>query len=415
MISSRAKEKLQRGDPLIGWFAPAGASDDVAGVLRWSSDDGARLELLEAGADWPQEVGAREFTVHGSLRDGGEISMLSCWVQRRDPLRQAVVAVMSPGMAVGGLTTPRERWARAVFATHNLDHWRPYTGLKFSRPNRRRRPRHCRMDWQPPQADRLRVKGAALTFATDLHAPVVLDAPTWQVETHQSVAVEPLKPFTMQQAERYYAVPLLTLTAFAVNRPDALTKEVYLDRDKRRRVEVWWSGRRRNLSAWRPGRDRVLFRADDFADFAKSVRRWWRLHEKVWPALGTFGDHIVEGHSYSPSRFLTLYTAVETYSRARHGHKDLKKLRQYAEVASEVTGCTNRAIALIGASRKYFAHRGHVGQAFSDADIEQGAYDSTRRLEALLQTCLLRELGFKKRRTTALLEDYYSNWPVPVL
>ena len=414
MISGRATERLRRGDPLIGWFAPAGSNKDLAGVLRWSDEDGARLELLDATTDWPRDLAETHFTVRGYLREEGEVSMLSCLVRRRDSFRQEVLAVNSPGLAVGEITTLKERWSRAVFATHNLDHWRPHTGMAFSYPNRRARPHHFRMDWQPPASDRFPVKGAVLNFGTDFDGPITRDTPTWHVETHQTVGVEPLKPFTIEQARRSYGLPLLALTAFAVNRPDAVTKEVYLDRERRRRAEVWWSGEQRNLSAWRPGRDRVLFYADELPDFTRSVRRWWRMHEKVWPALGTFGDHILEGSTYSPARFLTLYTAVETYSRERHGHKDLRKLRQYGAAPSEITGCTNRALALVGASRKYFAHRGDPGQAFSTTEIEQGAFDSTRRLEALLQACLLRDIGFRRKRTAALLEAHYANWPIPI-
>jgi hypothetical protein len=270
------------------------------------------------------------------------------------------------------------------------------------------------MDWQPPPPNEVQVKGATLTFATSFDAPIERESPVWTVNTPQRVTVEPRKPFTVEHAQRHYATPLLALTAFAVNRPDTLMKEVYLD-GKRRRVELWWAGRKRGLSPWRAGRDRALFQAADLRDFGLSIRRWWRLYEKVWPALGIFGDHILEGRSYSPNRYLTLYTAVETYGRERHGHRDPRKLRQYADVPSEVTGCTNRALSLIGASRDYLAHRGNPGQLFTAEEIERGVLNSTRRLEALLQACLLAELGFSKRTRADLLRTYYSNWRIPQL
>ncbi len=415
MTSSEAKERLLRGEPLLGWFAPAGRADEAPGVLRWSDENGAQLELLDTDLGWVDGLDRGEsFTLHGRLREGGDVSLLSCWVRRYDPLNRELLALDAPGLAVGEHTTPEERWARAVFTTHNLDRWRPDSGLAYSYPNRRARPQHFRMDWQPPPPDEVQVKGATLAFATSFDAPIERESPVWTVNTPQRVTVEPRKPFTVEHARRHYATPLLALTAFAVNRPDTLTKEVYLD-GKRRRVEFWWAGRKRGLSPWRAGRDRALFQAADLRDFGLSIRRWWRLYEMVWPALGIFGDHILEGRSYSPNRYLTLYTAVETYSRERHGHRDPRKLRQYADVPSEVTGCTNRALSLIGASRDYLAHRGNPGQLFTAKEVERGVLDSTRRLEALLQACLLAELGFGKRARAELLRTYYSNWRIPQL
>jgi hypothetical protein len=158
----------------------------------------------------------------------------------------------------------------------------------------------------------------------------------------------------------------------------------------------------------------MLFEAADLPDFARALRRWWRLYEKTWPALGIFADHVREGRVYSPSRFLILYSAVESYSRQRHGHSSPKKLRAFAEIPSDVIGCSNDGLSLIGATRDYFAHRVHGSQRFGRDEIEANAFVSIRRLEALMQACLLRELGFSRRRATDLLEAYYARWPIPI-
>jgi hypothetical protein len=158
----------------------------------------------------------------------------------------------------------------------------------------------------------------------------------------------------------------------------------------------------------------MLFDAFDLADFSRSLRRWWRLADKTWPALGIFADHVSEGAVYSPSRFLILHSAIESYSRQRHGHKDLKKLRAYTGVPFELIGCSNEALALIGASRDYFAHRVHSGKKFTRDQIDDNGYLSIRRLEALFQASLLREVGFSASQARGLLEAYYARWPIPM-
>jgi len=75
---------------------------------------------------------------------------------------------------------------------------------------------------------------------------------------------------------------------------------------------------------WRPT-DGYLFHADTLQDFDAAIKRWWVLHEEVWPALGVFASHITEGNTYSPARLLILYSALEAYAKVRHGHKNFRK------------------------------------------------------------------------------------------
>jgi hypothetical protein len=163
---------------------------------------------------------------------------------------------------------------------------------------------------------------------------------------------------------------------------------------------------------WNPARS-CLFDAADLSNFSKSVRTWWELHEAAWPALDLFAEHLSHGNSYSPARLLTLHTALEGYARGRHGHNSFRRLRDYAGVPNGVTGCTNDALSLLGVSRKYFAHIGHTGQKHTLDDVQNGLVASTRRASALMQACLLRELGFGTADVEALLSKHYANWPIP--
>jgi hypothetical protein len=45
--------------------------------------------------------------------------------------------------------------------------------------------------------------------------------------------------------------------------------------------------------------------------------------------------------------------------------------------------------------------------------MENQTFESTRRLHALMQACLLREMGLSTAAIEARLESHYSNWAVP--
>lgn len=365
------------------------------------------VELIE-DMSWPGELGGDYFTVHGVIEDGDAITIPDAWVKTTtwgDRVKRLTGATLLLGEHVESST----RWPKAIFATANLGEWRGKTGLSGTQPNRRERPSHFRIDWQPPETEEVAVRGARLRFFTGSEYNVG-QIPTWSIETAQKVTVHRRRPCRIDVFKRDYILPLLALTAFAADRPDGVIDEIYFDPDNRKRVEVWRAGRHARPRDWHP--KGFLLRAHQLPDFALSIRRWWRLYEKVRPALGIFGDHINEGSVFSRSRLLTVHTAVSAYSDMRHGHRRLRKLRDYAGVPNDITGCSNDALALFGASRNYFAHLGKSQSRFSIAEMEDGALQSTRRAAALMQACLLRELGFKPRQAGELLRDHYANWPL---
>jgi hypothetical protein len=125
--------------------------------------------------------------------------------------------------------------------------------------------------------------------------------------------------------------------------------------------------------------------------------------------LGLLRFEVVTEQRLAP---YTLHTAMEAYARDRHGRNNFRVLRDYAGVPPEITGCTNPALALIGASRRYFAHLGRRPEGPTINEIETNTLLSTRRASALMQACLLREVGFSTAEVEGLLSDYYSRWPL---
>ena len=67
---------------------------------------------------------------------------------------------------------------------------------------------------------------------------------------------------------------------------------------------------------------------------------------------------------------------------------------------------------ICSAHRGYFAHLNSPSKIYSRADVEGELLPSIRRGSALMQACLLRELGSAPEKVAALLVKYYSNWPI---
>jgi ApeA N-terminal domain 1 len=407
-VGRKALTALREGRALTGYFVPPGLEAEVPGVMSWSVEDGARVELIGDTNGWPV-MGSPHFVVHGWLREGGEVSLLHAWV-KTVAMTDQVTAVRSSTLALGEHVDRDTRWPRAIYSTANLSEWRRDTGLASSQPAPRTRPGHVRFDWRPPERDEVEVPGARLTFLGRRDISEGAYSADWSISTWQDLVVNADQPLTLEEGWRRFASPLLNLRSFASDRPDGIVREILVDTERNRRIEVWRAGQTVRPRAWQPLG--YLFHADDLGDFAAATKAWWLLDEQLRPALGLFADHISHGQSYSPARFLALYTALEAYARARHRRNNFRALRAYAGVPQKVTGCTDEALALIGASRRYFAHLGTGRGGPTIDDIEANLLLSTRRASALMQACLLRELGFSAAESEAMLNKHYGRWPL---
>jgi hypothetical protein len=409
----KSKRELLRGDPIAGHFWPAlGGGEPVPAVLQWTSEGGGELDLVEPPQGWSAQLGGPPSTLHGVSSDNAEITLLDAWVNRMElgdrPRRFHVATI-----AIGSLTSADAKWTRAIYSTANLTEWRGETGLELSHPHPRKEPTLRRIEIRKPPIEKVELPRASFSLEVRVE-PTAGYMATWKTDTWLDIAVNPKRRFTIDTAHREYVEPLLAFTHFASDRPDSLTREVLLDLSARTRVEVLRQGPRTQPRSWRPGDgDGYLFHSADLPDLSRAFRRWWKLHREVQPALGLFANHVEAGNMYSPGRLLNIYTALERYSKVRHGGKaEFKNLRKYGGVSTDITGATNVALSLLGASRGYFGHGETQGAnpKHSADEISEHALASTRRASALLQSCLLREIGFRKAEREQLMGAYYRNW-----
>ena len=104
---------------------------------------------------------------------------------------------------------------------------------------------------------------------------------------------------------------------------------------------------------------------------------------------------------------------MEGYCRSRLGQKDFKRMRAHARVDDSVHGCSPQALRLIAESRNYVAHL--TKQPTASHKIIASLPDSTRRAHALMQACLLRDIGFGRRQVENILRNHHATWPLPQL
>lgn len=198
----------------------------------------------------------------------------------------------------------------------------------------------------------------------------------WFVRVQQRWVVNVRRGVTLEALHDHYAIPLLCFTSFASDRPDCLITEGVLNPNSRDRAEIWRAGPRHEPDPWRPGHGYVFW-AEEVPRLSAALTSWWRLHA-MSPALGLFADHINLGPTYSQPRFLTLYTAMEGYCRARLRQKDFKRMREHAGVDDSVHGCSKEALRLIADSRNYVAHL-TKSQVFAEGDRQHPAgFDAAR-------------------------------------
>jgi len=248
--------------------------------------------------------------------------------------------------------------------------------------------------------------------------------PDRQISTNSLLNVRPAQPTTLDQLHRAYGRPLLAFCTFAADRPDALLYETVSDKKRRKRAVILRSGRSVQSREWRPD-SRFLFRAEQINDIAEIYGRWMDLWERSSAEIATFVDAISEGNTFSRARLLAAVAALEAYWRTRlkvnaEGTKTkgrslldkLKDLRTHAGIEPQLIGVTNANLKLIAAARNLYAHLDQTIITLSDEEIDDHLVANCRRSAALLQACLLRDLGIEPEKAQSMFEEHLSSWPL---
>lgn len=411
MRPSVAQKSLEAGEWLTGMFRPAGAEFETAGVLRWDAEHGAELRLADLSHPWTRDFNA-EMTIHGELNAGGQVTLMESRLRHATLFDQAE-RFSSYVLALGAYTDAGEAWAYASYCPTGLHEWVGECGFTHVRPDDEDGVPSVELRRMEPR--RFAVSGAKIDLELDGDWTQRYGS-KWCIESTMEFVVHPDEPLTIDSYWRQFRSPLLGFIRFATDRPDDLRWEAFGSPDAKRRIVVLRSPRESYEREWRTRPGHFLFRADEIADEGKALRNWFEVWRASEPSLGLFCETIQEDLAYSPSRFLTLFTAAEGYwegTRREHEKKwGIDALAKRASINENVSRTDKKARALIGALRKYHAHLALPGNLTVE-EIALSTFASTRRLHVLMQACLLREIGLQTEQIELLISTHYVNWRIP--
>jgi hypothetical protein len=405
------QQDLEAGATLSGVFWPAGTDFGMPGVLSWSDETGARLQLTVLDDPWPTDFN-RLFTVHAKLHGyiGTPLTLMQSRVTRKLNLDQPA-EIAAQTLALGAHTDSEERWPVANFTPYGLHEWYPETGLSIEYRDKKKL-RRPQVSWKPPKAIKIPVPGARITLQPSAESSCGF-GPEWRIDTSLCFTVRPDEALTLDDFWREYRSPLLAFVMFASNRPDDLKSESYYNPRKKRQIVVLHADRQTYDYEWRPNYGHYLFKAADISSEVEVIQRWMAVWRQAEPALGYFGEYIQGANTYSLDRFLALCKTAENYWKRVTGERNWKlaKLCARAAIQDTVSHCDKNAIALMGQLRNY---HGHLSDdlRLTPEEIADGTFVSTRRLYVLMQACLLRELGLETDRIEELIQLHYRSWSV---
>jgi hypothetical protein len=418
----RAETELEDGRDLLGRFWLAENAEErshvAPGVLRWSRGDGAALRLIGPLDGWPRQPGGN-VTVQGETVTGDDVTLMDALVVSTALGGRATASIAGPTLLLGQRATVKTRWRRVVVRTANFHEWLPETGLGAPDDVFDKRGHTTRLTatWELPPTREIKLARGTLMISPAM-ATEVSYAPSWSIRTNLDASVTTRRRITLDDLHGGFVVPILSLLILASDRPDAITSEVVLDLSTDTRARVLRRGEPITPREWRPDRA-YLFSGLDLPDLDYAIKRWFEIFDTTRPVLGTFSETINMGSVYSPERLVKVATCLESYATRWHRLnrrsllERLEALQAYTRLPAKVTGSTTRNLKLLAASRHYFAHLNKPNYGFTPRVIEKNAFETTRRATALMQACLMLDLGFTPSVARTLLEEHYTNWPVP--
>lgn len=441
MILPKEQVELAEGKELRGRFWIAGRPDtSVAGVLHWSRSEGAQLWLIGPFTGWPGtgfSSGSSEppLTVHGiSAANGKKVTLPAGLITHSTFGSGSQLKLVDPRLILFEHLEPADTWKKLVLRSASLHEWLPVTGFEAPAAefDKRFQIQDYSIRWKAPRGKRVQLSDAEIRFSSRMSTNPSRWQPDRLIQTAMDAVVVAKSRDTLDSLHERFAIPLLDLLILATGRPDTVTYEAVL-RGARTHAVVLQRGPGFTPREWRPWQP-PLFYAGQLPDFRAAVKKWFELHSRVSPAIEVFTDSINQGAVYSPSRLLSVASALETYHRVLYeaawkrrwrqsnpGKKTptpsllqrIEHLQRIAGVTEAATGLSQANRQLLVSSRNHFAHLSAPHYGYTVEDVYDNALATIRRGVTLMQACLMRRLGFSGRRTQDRLAEHYRNWRIP--
>jgi hypothetical protein len=416
----RTLERLQDGAGIPGRFTLAELedSDDTLGMLSWSEEDGATLLLPDPPTHWGPLDLNDERDVYGLLGDNTLVSLPAAAVRRHRDGGFVELKLRCYRLDLGACTELSDRWGRMHFRLAHMHEWFGKTGIEGPEHDHdgNGKSESVRVCWQPPAVVEVDLDGAKLRLSVGLSAPADT-SPEQEFLTHLSLGILCEEPLSASEIERLYQRPLVVFSTLVADRHDSASGVMLSEGPHEYPVKALHAGALARSREWSPGDGGYLFRAADCDDVAVLLGRWFELYGQAGLPLAVFAETLASGNSYFPGRLIQCMTGLEAYAKATIGsrgtfHKTLLALQNHYGVDPEANHCSEENLRLVAEARNYYTHL-EEREGYSAETLEYAGFTCTRWATALMQSCLLRELGFSVERSSDLIAAHYMNWPLP--
>lgn len=413
-----ARLQDEAGIPGRFTFAELEESDDTLGMLSWSDEDGATLLLPDPPVHWGPLDLNDERDVYGLLADNTLVSLPGAAVRRHREGGFVELTLRCYRLDLGACTESSDRWGRMHFRLAHMHEWFGETGIEGPERDHDEdwRIKSVKVGWQPPAAVGVDLEGAKLMLSIGLRAPADT-SPEQEFLTHLSLGIFCEAPLSADEIERRYQRPMVVFSTLVADRHDAASRVVLSEGPREDPVRALHAGAPARSREWSPGDGGYLFRAADCDDVAALLGRWFDLYGRTGLPLAVFAETLANGNSYFPGRLIQCVTGLEAYAKATIGsrgsfRKTLVALQDHYGVDADANHCNEENLRLVAEARNYYTHL-EEREGFSPETVEHAGFTCTRWATALMQSCLLRELGFSAERSGELIAEHYMNWPLP--
>ncbi len=433
------------------WWVPDRQDSNVAGTLRFSHEDGVRLELIGSFKElasigttqrYPVIFGAGEgkaVTLQDCIEAGSRFSSPGIFTQELI----ARAAYIGRHIEPGGL-----RFREALIRYSYLDDWINVSGFELTSTRDEAGQRQFHVAFSYPDE---------IVATTPLGSIVVTSSfrqsgGRQKVEMTQdlSLRVEANEGLTLQDWQKRFIQPLQNFFTLATGKPNAL---LYLgfyeprvdpkaprERPSVVKYSLAYPG---SKAGRRPLAPEMLFTLEDVrSEFGTVLSRWITVADELDSVCGLFFSTLYSPSMYLEQQFLNVVQAAESYHRRRFSNQVLSKEQHSARMQSvlnsvpsehkswlkeklryanepslrqrlrELLDVTAAVMDPLVPDRKRFIqkvldtrnYRVHYDTSLRRKAIEAGAelYSLTMVVSFLVQACFLRELGIEPERWVEL-------------
>jgi hypothetical protein len=333
------------------WWLPQKPDHQVAGILKFSSQDGTTLDLIGDSFKMSlfdlfsvdeQPLTGMKFlpsnirieTICGNTENGEEITLYNCWEVGENISRGYGGASYGAQVVFIGCHFKKEKdivFDKISVGYNVVQDWLGVAGFTGKIKTNRRKGIHtqAKLNYKLPKRIEMRIRDFKLTFYADLR----LGGNQWSdIHLKQNMFIE-IKPDKSLHYLDYHSIPIYNLRNFmsfatgSVVLPTTVTgqnkkfrREVSQKRTTVKDVYIYYSAKGNQYDQKNISQTSMLFLYRDIAENLESyLQKWFELSQKIRDVIDLYFGIFYSSSIYPYLELLTLAQAIEIYHRTIYG------------------------------------------------------------------------------------------------